>query len=251
MFNAQLISTTIATLKAAGITPPKLGPIRTLPPIEFTPNDLTEAILASDHDDPYEDPKVTALAAKFYLQSLTHYTQGFRQTELTRQAAEFEKQAERIFKEIHKAFNETAQRLVEEAQPIITTENPFSIDLRSAPQNIAVAAAITAQNIMSLEKIIKAWQDMWKALGRNDTRDVARPLVFINPSLGKWEETLRRNPTIWEAVRTGEPLTLAETPLQVNERYASMWDNERAARAADKEAADRKYGAALVEAYRS
>lgn len=50
----------------------------------------------------------------------------------------------------------------------------------------------------------------------------------MNPNAQHWNH-LRRNPTIWEAIRSGEPLTLADSPEHVSARYQAMLNNEQAA----------------------
>lgn len=82
---------------------------------------------------------------------------------------------------------------------------------------------------MALENIIKAWSDLWTALGQNSYGvDRGKPFTFMNPNAQQWEH-MRDNRTIWKAVRNGVPLTLANSPAHVSERYQAMINNEQTA----------------------
>jgi hypothetical protein len=62
----------------------------------------------------------------------------------------------------------------------------------------------------------------------------------MNPTAQQWDH-LRPNPTIWEAVRNGVPLTLADSPTHVSERFQAMINNEQAALDALQEAKRANY----------
>ncbi|WP_024366176.1 hypothetical protein [Arthrobacter sp. TB 26] len=236
MLNANLTHIVIASLKAAGIKPPELTPIRPFPKARASVEDLTELLLTSDHEDPYEDPKVIAVASQLYIQSLDRLDQGHHQRELERQAADLHDHTDAMLEQIQDAFNKTAKRLTEYAEPIKRVEDPATIDPHTGNHATAMAATNTIQELKTLEKIIKAWRDLWAALGNNSCGvERGKPYTFMNPNAEQWEE-LRSNPTIWEAVRNGVPLTLADSPTQVSERFQAMINNEQAALAARAEA---------------
>ena len=87
MLNANLTNLVIASLKAAGIKTPELTPIRPVPQPRASMEDLTEILISSEYEDPYEDPKAVAVASQLYIKSLGRLDQGHRQRELERQAA--------------------------------------------------------------------------------------------------------------------------------------------------------------------
>ena len=113
-----------------------------------------------------------------------------------------------------------------------------------------MAATNAIQELMTLETIIKAWRDLWAALGRGNTYGVERgkPFTFMTPNAQRWDK-LRRNPTIWEAVRNGVKLTLADSPAHVGQRYQAMINNEHAALDSRREDFHRKNGAAMLKAF--
>ena len=250
MLNPQLTNVVIASLKAAGITPPELSPVRPFPKPRATTEELINALANSKLEDPYQDPAVIAIASKHYVQSLGTLDQGHRQMELERRAAELDSHKDLIIEQLQEEFNKAAQELIQQAEPIKGVTDPATISPRSASHDFAVAATNVVHGIMKLESIIKAWSDLWAALGVGQPRDMARPFIFMNPNARTWTE-LRLNPTIWEAIRHGEPLTLAGTPQHVNERYSAMWDNEQAALDEVQESFHRKNGAAMLKAFRS
>lgn len=250
MLNPLLTKNVVASLEAAGITPPKLPAPRQLPLPRTSVDELTDLVLASTHEDPYEDPKVVATASKLYLQSMVHLNAGNDQRELMRQAKALEAHKDTILEQIQEAFTVAAAKLQETAEPLKNYPDPNTIDPAGSSRQLSEAAASVGHDLLALERVIKAWKDLWAALGVSQPRDIARPFIFMNPNAQTWTG-IQLNPTIWEAVRHGEPLTLAETPQHANERHQAMWDNEEAARDGIKAAFHRKNGAALVEAYRS
>lgn len=251
MLNPSLTRNVIASLQSAGITPPKLPSIRQLPKPSGTVEELTELVLASKHENPYEDPRVVACAAQLYLSGLSHLTQGHHHREQVRQAEALEAHKDSLLEQIREAFDTAAANLQASAESVKGITDPSTIDPRTSSRQASAAAANVAHDIMTLERIIKAWSDLWAALGASTPRDVARPFIFINPNAQTWTDGLNRNPTIWEAVRNGEPLTLADTPRQANDRYSAMWDNKQAALDEVQESFHRKNGAAMLKAFRS
>lgn len=236
MLNPNLTNIVIASLKAAGITPPELTPIRPFPKARASMEDLTETLLASDHENPYEDPKVIAVTSQLYIQTLGQLDQGHYQRERERQAADLEAHADALLEQIQAAFKAAARKLVKDAQPLKRIEDLASIDTGNAPRDTAEAALSVMQGITALERIMKAWWDLWTALGKNSYGvERGKPYIFMNPTAQQWED-LRRNPTIWEAVRQGVALTLADSPEHVSERFQAMINNEQAARDARSEA---------------
>lgn len=235
MLNEKLTNLVIASLKAAGITPPELSPIRPFPKHRATLEELTERILASDHEDPYEDPKVVALVSKIYIQSISRLDQMHYQQELERRAAELESNKDAVFEQLQEAFNASAKRLMDHAEPIKGSPNPENINPRTSSRAVAMAAVNVTKEIMALEDIIKAWRDLWAALGNKFYGpDRGKPYIFMNPNAEEWDQ-LRRDPTIWEAARRGVTLTLADSPQHVSERYRTMISNEQAALEARRE----------------
>ena len=229
MLNANLTNLVIASLKAAGIKTPELTPIRPFPQPRASMEDLTEILISSEYEDPYEDPKAVAVAAQLYIQSLGRLDQGHYQRERMRQAEALEQHTGAIFKQLQDAFNKTAKSLVEHAEPIKGAEHPATIDVRTADRGTAMAATNVIQELMALENIIKAWSELWAALGQSSYGvDRGKPYMFMNPNAEQWDY-LRSNPTIWEAVRNGVPLTLADSPEQVSARFQAMINNEQAA----------------------
>jgi len=227
LLNASLTNIVIASLKAAGITPPELTPIRPFPKSRASIEDLTEVLIASEHEDPYEDPKALLIASQLYVQSLGRLDQGHYQRERERQAADLEQHKDIMFKQIQEAFNRTAKSLVKHAEPIKRVEDPAATD--NGDRATAEAALNVVQELVALERIIKAWRDLWAALGNKSYGvERGRPYTFMNPTAGQWED-LRSNPTIWEAVRKGVALTLADSPEHVSERFQAMINNEQAA----------------------
>ncbi|ERI35228.1 hypothetical protein M707_22845 [Arthrobacter sp. AK-YN10] len=222
MLNANLINVVTASLRDAGITSPELSPIRAFPKPTAKVEDLTELLLTSDLEDPYQDPRVIALGAQLYIQSLSHLDQGHHQRERQRQAAELEARAPELFKKIQAAFDTAAKKLVKDAEPLKGVEEPSAINGGNSGRATAEAAINVTQGLAALERTIKAWWDLWLALG-NTSYGVERgkPFTFMNPNVQQWD-SIRRNPTIWEAVRAGIDLTLAERPEQVSERFQAM-----------------------------
>lgn len=236
MLNASLTNIVIASLKAAGITPPELTPIRPFPKSRASIEDLIEVLIASECEDPYQDPKAVVIASQLYIQSLGQLDQGHHLRERERQAADLEQHKDTMFKQIQAAFNRTAKSLVKHAEPIKRVEDPAAIDPHTADLATAMAAANTLQDLKALENIIKAWRDLWLALGNNSYGvERGKPYTFMNPNAAQWED-LRSNPTVWEAVRNGVALTLADSPEQVSERFQAMINKEQAARDAQAEA---------------
>ena len=241
MLNASLTNIVIASLKAAGITPPELTPIRPFPKYRADVGELTERLLASEHEDPYEDPKIIATVSKLYVQSLGQLDQGHYQRERVRQAEDLHGHKDAMLEQLQDAFNKTAKSLIKHAEPLKRVEDPATINLRDADRATAMAASNVIHEIMALENIIKAWRDLWLALGSNSYGvERGKPYTFMNPNAGQWED-LRNNPTIWEAVRNGVALTLADSPEQVSERFQAMINNEQAARDAREEAKHTSY----------
>jgi hypothetical protein len=227
LLNSQLINIVIASLKAAGITPPELTPIRPFPKGRASVEDLIEILLASEHENPYEDPRVIAVTAQLYIQSLGQLDQGHRQRELERQAADLEQHKDSMLEQLHEAFNRTAKNLIKHAEPIKRVEDPAATD--NGDRATAEAALNVVQELVALERIIKAWSDLWTALGTNSYGvERGKPYTFMNPTAAQWAD-LRPNPTIWEAVRHGVALTLADSPTHVSERFQAMINNEQAA----------------------
>ncbi|WP_432244919.1 hypothetical protein ACRB8A_14360 [Arthrobacter sp. G.S.26] len=251
MINAQLTNLVIASLKAAGVTPPELTPTRPFPrPTKVSAEELIEAVIASKHDDPYQDPAVIAIASKHYVQSLGTLEQGHVQIELARRAAELNSNKDLILGRLQKAFKETAEQLVEDAAPIKQVDDPAAIDPRSSSREASLAAGNVIHGIRKLEAILKAWADLWLALGKASYGvERGKPFAFMNPNAEMWDQ-LRLNPTIWEAVHMGEPLTLADSPEHVSERFQAMIRNEQAAFDSLREAHHSKNGAALLKAFR-
>lgn len=236
MLNLHLTNLVIASLKAAGIKAPDLPPIRPFPKPRASMEELTEALISSEYENPYEDPKAVALSAQLYIQSLGRLDQGHYQRERERQAAELESHKDALLEQLQEAFNATAKSLLKHAEPIKGTEDPTAIDLRDVDRGTAIAATNVTKDLMALEAIIKAWTDLWTALGQNSYGvDRGKPYMFMNPNAQQWEY-MRDNRTIWEAVRSGVPLSLADTPAQVSERYQAMINNEHAALQARQEA---------------
>ncbi|BCW59584.1 hypothetical protein [Arthrobacter sp. StoSoilB20] len=229
MLNPNLTNVVIASLRAAGITPPELTPIRPFPKSQATMEDLIEILLASEYEDPYQDPKAIALASQLYIQSLGHLDQGHYQRERQRQASDLEAHTDTLLRQLQEAFNKTAKSLTKHAEHIKGAEHPAIIDVRTADRGTAMAATNVIQELMALENIIKAWGDLWTALGENSYGvERGKPFTFMNPNAQQWED-LRRKPTIWEAVRSGIALTLADSPAHVSERFQAMINNEQAA----------------------
>ncbi|GAA4374118.1 hypothetical protein [Paeniglutamicibacter cryotolerans] len=229
MLNPQLVGIVINSLRAAGITPPELAPIRPFPKIRADTAELPELIVSSEYEDPYADPKVIAVVSKLYIQSIGQLDQTHYLNELRRQAAELESHTKTILEQLQNAFNATANALVADADPIKGVEDPATIDQRTARRDTATSALNVTQGITTLENLIKAWRDLWGAIGSNSYgNNAGMPFTFMNPNAQQWEE-LRHKPTIWEAVRAGEPLTLADSPEHVGKRYQSMLHNEQVA----------------------
>ncbi len=229
MLNHNLITVVTASLKAAGITPPELTPLRPFPAPQASVEDLVEILLSSKHKDPYEDPKAIAMVGKLYIQSLGRLDQIHRQHELHRQAAELEAHKDTLLQQLQVAFNTTTQGLLEHSEPIKRVEDPATIAGNAGNLDAAIAAANTVQDLKALEAIVKAWRDLWTALGNiSYGPDRGKSFMFMTPDARQWEQ-LRGNPTIWEAVRNGVSLTLADSPEQVSERYQAMINNEQAA----------------------
>lgn len=244
MLNPHLTNNVIASLKAAGIETPELTPIRPFPQPRASMEELTEILIASEYENPYEDPKAVALSAQLYIQSLGRLDQGHHQRERERQAAELESHTDDLLQQLQDTFNNTAKSLIKHAAPIKGAEHPATIDARTADRHTAVAAVNTMQALTTLENIIKAWWDLWTALGQQSYGvERGKPYTFMNPDAQQWDY-LRSNPTIWEAVRNGVPLTLADSPAHVSARYQAMINNEHAALEALRES---KHGSYLPE----
>lgn len=237
MLNLNLTHMVIASLKAAGIKTPELSPIRPFPKSRASIEDLTEILIASEYENPYEDPKAVTVASQLYIQSLGQLEQGHYQRERMRQAEALEQHTDAIFKQLQEAFNKTAKSLLAHAEPIKRVEDPASAtDPRTGTLATATAATNVIQDLMALENILKAWWDVWTALGQNSYGvERGKPYTFMNPNAEQWED-IRRNPTIWEAVRQGIELTLADSPAEVSERFQAMINNEQAALTARQEA---------------
>ena len=104
-------------------------------------------------------------------------------------------------------------------------EDPATIDTRTADRATAMAATNFIQELMYLETIIKAWPDLWTAVGQNSYGvERGKPHTFMNPNAQQWDD-IRSNPTIREAVRNGIALNLADSPAQVSERFQAMINN--------------------------
>lgn len=235
MLNPHLTNVVIASLKAAGIKAPDLSPIRPFPQPRATMEELTEVLISSEYENPYEDPKAVALAAQLYIKSLGRLDQGHYQRERERRAAELESHKDELLQQLQDAFNTTAKSLIKHAEPIKGVEHPASIDVRTDGRGPALAATNVLQELMALENIIKAWSDLWLALGNASYGvDRGKPFTFMIPNAQQWEH-MRDNRTIWEAVRNGVPLTLADSPELVSARYQAMINNEQAALEARRE----------------
>lgn len=240
MLNANLTTMVIASLKAAGITTPELTPIRPFPKSRASIEDLTEILIASEYEDPYEDPKAISIASQLYIQSLGMVDQGHRVREMERRAAELEGHKEALVQQLQEAFNSAAENLIENAGPVLGMEDPATLDVRTVDRGTALAATNTTQALTALENIIKAWSDLWLALGNSYGRDRGKPYTFMNPDAREWDK-LRNNPTVWEAVRNGVALTLADSPEHVSRRYQAMINNEQAATEARDDATHPNY----------
>lgn len=249
MINPQLTNTVIASLKAAGITPPKLRPIQPFPMPVTSTQELIEAVVSSDHEDPYTDPAVTAIASTLYIQSLGGLDQTHRQLEMERRARELESHKDDLLDQIRAAFEETAALLTQDAEPIKGVEDPLALNPNTSSHSLSTSATDVIQGLKSLEAILKAWRDLWGAIGGNGYGvDRGKPFTFMNPNAEKWED-LRRNPTIWEAIRNDEPLTLADSPEHVSQRYQAMINNEQASMDNLREDFHAKNGAAMLKSY--
>lgn len=236
MLNPHLTNNVIASLKAAGIETPELTPIRPFPQPQASMEELTEILIGSEYENPYEDPKAVALSAQLYIKSMGRLDQGHYQRERERQAADLESHTGDLLQQLQEAFTNTAKSLIKYAEPIKGAEHPATIDARTADRHTAIAAVNTMQALTALENIVKAWSDLWAALGRSSYGvDRGMPYMFMNPDAQQWEH-MRNNRTIWEAVRQGVPLTLADSPAHVSERYQAMINNEHSALQARREA---------------
>ena len=222
MLNPNLTNILITSPHAAGTPPPALDPIRPFPKSRTTTTDLVNALANSKSKDPYEDPEVIKLGAKLYIQSLGQLDQAHYHRELERRAAELETHKDAILEQLQEAFDETAGDLVKNAAPIKGVKDPATIDPRTTNRATATAAMDTIQGLMALENIIKAWHDVWMALGNGaygNSRGL--PYTYMTPNAEQWEQ-IKDNPTIWEAVHNGIELTLADTPERVGNRYQGM-----------------------------
>lgn len=229
MLNLHLTNVVLASLKAAGIKAPELAPIRPFPQPRASMEELTEVLISSEYENPYEDPKAVALSAQLYIKSLGRLDQGHYQREREWQAADLESHTDALLQQLQDAFTSTAKNLIKHAEPIKGAEHPATINLRDVDRGTALAATNVTKELMALEAIIKAWSDLWTALGNISYGvDRGKPYMFMNPNAQQWER-MRDNRTIWEAVRNGVPLTLADSPEHVSERYQAMINNEQAA----------------------
>lgn len=163
MLNPHLTDLVTSSMKAAGITPPTLSPIRPFPKPRASLDDIYDTILDCEHEDPYEDPKLASLMAQIHMQSM-NLDRGHRQRELARRATELESHVDALLEQLQKAFNTTARKLVKDSERI-RADNPSNIDLRTAQPAEALAAINVIQGTNALKSIIKAWSDPLGSVG--------------------------------------------------------------------------------------
>ena len=228
MFNAHLIPSTNVAIKNAGIQPVELPAIKPLPEAPVvTSRDIAVAILTSTREDPYSDPAVNELVAKM---NLTNLGQGlataYRQEQQERQVAYFEAQTDTILTQLHTEFDATVAKLATDAEAIKGVEN-FDLLMDSASTPAAMTAAGYAKvHIDHLNKIVIAWEHIWKGLGQFRILERAEDLKYMEATYDQWAILRLRDKAretqearIWEAFHRGAKLTLAVTPNQVRERF--------------------------------
>ena len=74
--------------------------------------------------------------------------------------------------------------------------------------------------------------------------------MFMNANMEQWR-TIRLDPNIWNAVRNGIKLTLADSPKHVGERYQATLHSEQFAYDEASDKLQDAQGAKMVNAYRS
>lgn len=242
--NNAFLTVVIATLKKIGITPDPLPIIKPLEIPRITAKDIAEAITDSTHKDPFEDPHIQALVSQMVISDQrTPIESHYRNIQETARIQAFKDQADQLLEQIHAKFEQHAES-IERLAPLVGRPNSPS-DITD--DRLRVTAAQLTVSISQIEDTIKAWREVWAFKGQTSYgNNNGLPFMFMNVNKEQWRTIRLDDPTVWNSVRKGAKLTLADSPKHVGERYQTMIHSEQLAYDEAYDKNNREQGAKLL-----
>lgn len=215
-----------SALQSVGIQLPAPKALPALVEPQATADDVLTAILASKQDNPYADPHVIAVIAECQAQELGTLSNLYSAMQVEANADEARAQHKSLDTKLRALFAEHAATIETAAQTLGTVKDPARIDLNRAPTHRARAAVDLMPALAALDKTTAAWRALHNFKHPLVLDPRAKLFVYTNPTADQWE-TLREDPSPWEAARHGIALDLAATLRAADGRRTELMNTRQ------------------------